>query len=279
MKVEREAAALREAIASERRNGRSIGFVPTMGALHEGHVSLLRAARAGNDVVVLSIFVNPLQFGAGEDLSAYPRDEAGDLDAAENAGVDLVFVPSASEMFPPERSTFVSVGAVSEPLEGMARPGHFDGVATVVAKLFNLIQPDRVYFGQKDAQQVAVIQTMVRDLSFPVDVVVCPTVRESDGLAMSSRNVYLNATERAIATTLWQALQAGRDAAADGAPWEIAEKAMEGSVGRVDGIELEYARAVDPVSFGSPSEDGSALLVIAARVGRARLIDNLLVER
>ena len=279
MKVVREVSALREAIASERDRGRRVGFVPTMGALHEGHVSLLRAARDADDVVVLSIFVNPLQFGAGEDLSAYPRDEAGDLAAAADAGVDLVFVPSTVEMFPPERSAVVRVGAVAEPLEGAARPGHFEGVATVVAKLFNLVQPDRAYFGQKDAQQVAVIKTMVRDLSFPVDVVVCPTVRESDGLAMSSRNAYLSPADRAIATTLWRALQAGRDAAEGGAPWEIAEKAMESVVDGVDGVELEYARAVDPASFGSPSADASALLVIAARVGHARLIDNLLVER
>ena len=279
MKVLREASALRQAIASARESGHRIGFVPTMGALHDGHVSLLQAARKKDDLVVLSIFVNPLQFGPGEDLAAYPRDEKGDLAAAENAGVDLVFLPSSAEMFPPERSTFVSVGAVSETLEGEARPGHFDGVATVVAKLFNLVQPDRAYFGQKDAQQVAVIRTMVRDLSFPVDVVVCPTVRESDGLAMSSRNAYLTPADRTIATTLWQALQAGGVAAADGAPWEITEKAMESVVDRVDGVELEYARAVDPTSFGSPPEEGSALLVIAARVGRARLIDNLLVER
>ena len=279
MKVVRDATALREAIASERARGHRIGFVPTMGALHEGHVSLLRAARKDDDVVILSIYVNPLQFGAGEDLAAYPRDEAGDLALAESAGVDLAFLPSTAEMFSPARSTFVSIGEVSEPLEGAARPGHFDGVATVVAKLFNLVQPDRAYFGQKDAQQVAVIKTMVRDLSFPVDVVVCPTVRESDGLAMSSRNAYLSPADRAIATTLWQALQAGREAAADGAPWEIAEKAMESVVGRVEGIELEYARAVDPTSFGSPSQHSAALLVIAARVGRARLIDNLLVER
>ena len=279
MKVVREVSALREAVASGRRDGHVIGFVPTMGALHDGHISLLQAARAEVDSVVLSIFVNPLQFGADEDLAAYPRDESGDLAAAESAGVDLAFLPSTAEMFPPDRSTLVRVGAVAEPLEGAARPGHFDGVATVVAKLFNLVQPDRAYFGQKDAQQVAVIQTMVRDLSFPVDVVVCPTVRESDGLAMSSRNAYLTPEDRAQAGTLWRALEAGREAVADGASWEIAEKAMESVVDRVDGVHLEYACAVDPRSFGSPDGDDCALLVIAARVGPARLIDNLLVER
>ena len=250
-----------------------------MGALHEGHISLLRAARAADDIVVLSIFVNPLQFGPGEDLSSYPRDEAADLGEAEEAGVDIAFLPTAAEMFPPDRSTVVKVGAVAEPLEGAARPGHFEGVATVVAKLFNLVQPHRAYFGQKDAQQVAVIKTMTRDLSFPLDVVVCPTVREPDGLAMSSRNAYLDPAARARATILWQALQAGRDAVGEGASWEVAEKAMESVVDGVDGVELEYARAVDPASFGPPAPRGPALFVIAARVGVARLIDNLLVER
>lgn len=279
MRVVREVSELRAAVLAERAAGHSIGFVPTMGALHEGHDSLLRAARKRDDFVVLSIFVNPLQFGIGEDLSSYPRDEAGDLAAAEAAGVDLVFLPSVEEMYPPGRSTTVRVGAVAEPLEGAARPGHFEGVATVVAKLFNLVQPDRAYFGQKDAQQVAVIKTMARDLSFPLDVVVCPTVREPDGLAMSSRNAYLQSAERAAATTLWRALRAGREALADGATWEVAEKTMENVVEEVPEVELEYARVVDADSFGPPSVNGPLLLVIAALVGRARLIDNLLVER
>ena len=279
MKIVREASELRAALADERARGRRIGFVPTMGALHEGHVSLLRAARAADDVVVLSIFVNPLQFGAGEDLASYPRDEAGDLAAAQEAGVDIAFLPTADEMFPPDRSTAVKVGRVADALEGAARPGHFEGVATVVAKLFNLVHPHRAYFGQKDAQQVAVIKTMTRDLSFPVDVVVCPTIREPDGLALSSRNVYLDGSARARATILWQALQAGRQVVAEGASWEVAEKTMESVVGRVEGVELEYARAVDPASFGPPAPPGPALFVIAARVGAARLIDNLLVER
>ena len=279
MNIVREVSQLRAALADERARGRRIGFVPTMGALHQGHVALLRAARAQDDVVVLSIFVNPLQFGPDEDLTSYPRDEAGDLAAAEEAGVDVAFLPSVDEMFPSDRSTVIKVGPVAEPLEGAARPGHFDGVATIVAKLFNIVQPDRAYFGQKDAQQVAVIKTMTRDLSFPVDVVVCPTVREHDGLAMSSRNAYLDAAARAEAVILWRALQAGRQAVAEGASWEVAEKTMEGVVGRVAGIELEYARAVDPDSFGPPMPQGPALFVIAARVGPARLIDNLLVER
>jgi pantoate--beta-alanine ligase len=173
----------------------------------------------------------------------------------------------------------VSVAGVADVLEGAARPGHFDGVATVVAKLFNLVQPDSAYFGQKDAQQVAVIKAMSRDLSFPVDVVVCPTVRGSDGLAMSSRNAYLGEADRAIAGALWQALQAGREVIDHGGSWEVAEKTMEDLIGRTSEVELEYARAVDPVSFRSPSASGPILLVIAARVGPARLIDNLVVER
>lgn len=279
MKAVREASQLRAALAEERARGRRIGFVPTMGALHAGHVSLLRAARAADDVVVLSIFVNPLQFGPAEDLSSYPRDEAGDLAIAGEAGVDIAFLPTESEMFPVAPSTVVKAGPVAEPLEGEARPGHFEGVATVVAKLFNLVQPNRAYFGQKDAQQVAVIKSMTRDLSFPVDVVVCPTVREPDGLALSSRNAYLDAAARAKATILWKALQAGRGALTEGESWEVAEKTMISVVGRADGVELEYARAVDPVSFGPPGSRGPALLVIAARVGPTRLIDNLMVER
>ena len=279
MKTVRRITELRAALAEVRAMGRSVGFVPTMGALHQGHASLLRKAQERGDYVVLSIFVNPLQFGPNEDLSSYPRDEAGDLAAAEAAGVDLAFLPSVEEMYPPGRATTVSVSAPAWPLEGAARPGHFEGVATVVAKLFNLVQPDRAYFGQQDAQQVAVINTMTRDLSFPLDVVVCPTVREADGLAMSSRNAYLQPPERAIATTLWQALQAGRDVIGHGASWEVAEKTMESLIGEVDGIELEYARAVDPDSFESPTAGGPILLVIAARVGRTRLIDNVLVER
>lgn len=279
MKTVRTFSALRAALTAQRALGHSIGFVPTMGALHEGHVSLLRAARSQDDFVVLSIFVNPLQFGAGEDLASYPRDEAGDLAAAEESGVDLAFLPTTEEMYPADRATTVKVGAVAGSLEGSARPGHFDGVATVVAKLFNLVGPDRAYFGQKDAQQVAVIKAMARDLSFPLDVVVCPTVREADGLAMSSRNAYLEPQQRQDASVLWQALQAGRRAIQEGASWEVAEKIMDDVIASGDGVELEYARVVDPDSFGPPTAKGPALLVVAARVGRARLIDNLSVER
>lgn len=278
MNVARTVADLRGLLDAQRKQARSIGFVPTMGALHEGHLSLVRAARAENDVVVVSIFVNPLQFGPTEDLSAYPRTEESDLSGAESAGVDLVFLPSEEEMYPPGRSTRVETGVVAEPLEGASRPGHFSGVATVVAKLLNLVQPDRVYLGQKDAQQVAVVKTMVRDLSFPVDVVVCPTVREADGLALSSRNVYLEGEDRTRATVLWRALEAGRRTLLDGGSVTSAEGTMREVIHGEQGVQLDYASVVDPDSFRPAPDGGPYLLVVAARVGPARLIDNLRVE-
>ena len=278
MKVARTVLELREALDGPRSKGATIGFVPTMGALHEGHLSLLRAARPDSDLLVLSVFVNPLQFGPMEDLAAYPRDEGRDLELARSEGVDVTFVPAVDEMYPEGRGTTVSVKGVSDPLEGEARPGHFDGVATVVAKLFNLVQPRRAYFGQKDAQQVAVVKRMTQDLSFPVDVVVCPTVREQDGLAMSSRNAYLSAAERERAVSLYRGLEAGRSVLLDGGTTEEAEKVMEQVVGKADGVLLEYARAVDPGSFAPTSGPGPVLLVMAARVGGTRLIDNLLVH-
>lgn len=278
MKIVRTVVELRETLDPMRMQGRSIGFVPTMGALHEGHLSLVRAARVDNDVVVLSIFVNPLQFGPTEDLSAYPRSEGSDLAAAEEADVDVVFLPSVEEMYPPGRSTRIETGVVADPLEGASRPGHFSGVATVVAKLLNLVQPDRVYFGQKDAQQVAVVKTMVRDLSFPADVVVCPTVREADGLALSSRNVYLKGEERTRATVLWRALEAGRRTLLNGDSVQTAELEMREVVAGEQGVQLDYASIVDPDTFGPAIDGGPYLLVIAARVGTARLIDNLRID-
>lgn len=274
----RTVTELRAELEPHRRKGASIGFVPTMGALHDGHLSLLRAAKQGCDVSVLSIFVNPLQFGPTEDLRAYPRNEERDLELAKAHGVDVAFLPSEREMYGSDSATRVVLGEVAVPLEGAARPGHFDGVATVVTKLFNAVQPDRAYFGQKDAQQVAVVKTMVRDLNFPVDVVVCPTVREPDGLAMSSRNAYLSETERKQATILWRALQEGRSALVSGATVEVVEKAMKDVIAQEPGASLEYARAVDPYTFRDPVAGSPVLLAIAARVGPARLIDNILVD-
>jgi pantoate--beta-alanine ligase len=274
--VIRTEADLRTALAPLRLEQRTIGFVPTMGALHNGHLSLVKAAKETSDFVVLSIFVNPLQFGPSEDLSRYPRDEQRDLDLARAEGVDIAFVPTTEEMYPSDRSTDVIERTISEPLEGVSRPGHFDGVATVVAKLFNQVLPDRAFFGQKDAQQVAVIRRMVRDLSWPVEVVVCPTIRESDGVAMSSRNAYLGSADRQRATALFRALTAGRMALEAGAGAEGAEAAMVEVLASSEGIELDYARAVDPETFDGPKPGGPVLLAVAARVGPARLIDNLL---
>lgn len=275
MKVLRTQAEMRAEIASQRELKQAIGLVPTMGALHEGHISLVREARSSCDVVVMSVFVNPLQFGPSEDFTTYPRTEDDDLSAAEIEKVDVAFVPSVEEMYPEDRTTAVDPGPIGKILEGAQRPGHFEGVCTVVAKLFNIVQPDRAFFGQKDAQQVAVIKRMTRDLSFATQIVVCPIVRASDGLAMSSRNAYLSAEERRRATCLYAALKTGRDALLSEGVTAAEFKMLE--VLRADGLEPDYARAVDPDTFLEPSPDGTVLLVVAARVGPARLIDNLLV--
>lgn len=279
MKVARTIADLRRTLAPERRAARTIGFVPTMGALHEGHLSLVRLARARTDVVVASIFVNPLQFGPAEDLARYPRDEASDLAKAEASGVDVVFVPGLEEMYPPGAATTVDVGPLGTIVEGAARPGHFNGVATVVAKLFNIVEPDVAFFGQKDAQQVAVIKQLVRDLDLDIEIVVGPTERDADGLALSSRNAYLSAVERQVGSTLHVALRAGEAAITSGDDPAIVEKAMWAVLADRDGIEPDYAVAVDPDTFMAPASFRPVLLAVAARVGTTRLIDNLLIER
>ena len=275
MKIARSRAELYETLRSARGEGLRIGFVPTMGALHEGHLSLVEAARGVADVVVLSVFVNPLQFGPSEDLASYPRDEDRDLELAQGAGVGVVFLPSIGEMYPEGRSTTVSVGELGIVLEGADRPGHFDGVATVVAKLFNLVSPDVAVFGQKDAQQVAVIKKMVKDLSYAIEIVVAPTVREPDGLALSSRNAYLSADDRPRATALYRALLAGANTIAEEG-FEAAEKNMWELL-VAEGLEPSYARVVDPETFGQPANGSHVLLVIAARLGDTRLIDNMLI--
>jgi pantoate--beta-alanine ligase len=255
----------RKALDAERAAGRTIGLVPTMGYLHEGHASLMQAAGADCDVVAVTIFVNPLQFGANEDLSTYPRDLDRDQRIAEANGVEYVFVPETDEMYPGEVLTTVSVAGVSEGLEGASRPTHFAGVATVVAKLFNIAGPCRAYFGEKDWQQLQVVRRMVADLSFPVEVVGCPTVREPDGLAMSSRNKYLSPDERAVAPVLYRALQAG---AADVAN---APERMRAVVAAEPLVTLDYAEVVET--------DTEYRLLIAARLGTTRLIDNHGVSR
>ncbi|HUP64805.1 MAG TPA: pantoate--beta-alanine ligase [Thermoanaerobaculia bacterium] len=282
MIVEASIEGVREAIAAARRAGKIIGFVPTMGFLHEGHLSLIDLARReGAGFVVVSIFVNPLQFGPTEDLDRYPRDEARDRALLEREGTDLLFFPTRETMLPTTSTTRVSVASVAAPLEGERRPGHFDGVATIVLKLFNIVQPDLAVFGQKDAQQCAVIQRMIRDLDLPVRMVTGPTRREADGLAMSSRNSYLNPAERQLAPRLGQALQAGANAIAGGEsdPRRI-EKAMVSIAENDPGIEIDYLRVVDPATFESPIDmDRDILLVGAIRIGATRLIDNLPVGR
>jgi pantoate--beta-alanine ligase len=272
---------LRSALASARAEGRTIGLVPTMGFLHEGHLSLLRAAREECDVVVMSLFVNPTQFGPGEDLDRYPRDEERDARLAAEAGVDLVYAPSVEEVYPRGFSTAVEVEGLTEILDGDPErrgPEHFRGVTTVVAKLFNSVQPDVAYFGQKDAQQLAAIRRMVRDLDIPVRVVGMPTVREPDGLAMSSRNAYLDSGERVRAAALSRALRAA-DARAREESLQAGIAAARAEL-EAAGIEPEYLEARDPDDLSPVAKlNGSpVLLAVAARVGGARLIDNVLIH-
>lgn len=270
-------AELRAVLADHRAAGRTVGFVPTMGYLHDGHASLMRAARADTDVVVASVFVNPLQFGAGEDLDDYPRDPARDAEVAAGSGVDLLFTPAADEMYPRPVLTTVSVAQVSEGLEGATRPTHFAGVATVVAKLLAIVGPCRAYFGAKDFQQVAVVRRMVHDLSFPVEVVACPTRREPDGLAMSSRNVYLTPDERAAAPVVYTALRAGAAAIGAGERDPAAVRDLMAGIIEAEPLaELDYTEVVDADSFTVPDPlAGTLRLLAAVRFGRARLIDNV----
>jgi pantoate--beta-alanine ligase len=283
LKVFRGKEELRSTLSAARRAGSAIGLAPTMGCLHDGHLSLLRAARAECDVVVMSLFVNPSQFGPGEDLDRYPRDEERDLRLAAEAGVDFVYAPPVDAVYLEGFSTHVEVeGALAETLDGdPARrgPGHFRGVTTVVAKLFNSVQPDVAYFGQKDAQQGIVLRRMVRDLDFPVRVDVLPIVREPDGLAMSSRNRYLGPEERGRAAALSRALRAAEGAAAGGERSVDAVLAAARTQLREAGIEPEYVEARDAEDLTpAKSFNGRPVLVaLAARIGRARLIDNTLI--
>jgi len=257
-----------------------VGLVPTMGYLHAGHLSLVRRARSECASVVASIFVNPSQFGPNEDLAAYPRDLARDLDLLESEGTDLVWTPTPELVYPPGYQTWVTVEGVTRGLEGAMRPGHFRGVTTVVAKLFNAVQPDKAYFGQKDAQQAVVVRRMAADLDFPIEIVICPTVREADGLAMSSRNTYLNPDERQAASVLYHALTAAQ--AAFHAGERQAERLRQVIADTIDAEPLarrQYVSCADPASLEEiQGEVGSALLSMAVFVGKTRLIDNLLLE-
>ena len=266
MKVIRSVADLRAALAAPRARGARIGLVPTMGALHAGHLSLVAAARQASDVVVVSLFVNPAQFGRGEDLDDYPRDEARDIAAAEAAGVDLLFAPDEAEMYPEGFDTWIDPGKVGTYLEGAARPGHFRGVATICTRLFLLVEPQRAFFGRKDAQQVAVVKQVVRDLALPVEIVACPTIRDADGLALSSRNVFLSPEERAAAVSLPRALEAGLAAY------------------RSHGDAVRAARAVldaEPrlrVDYVAEADLDGPTLAAAVVVGSTRLIDNVRLD-
>jgi pantoate--beta-alanine ligase len=283
VKVARTRNELREALVPARREGRTVGLVPTMGYLHEGHLSLLEAARRRCDVTVMSLFVNPAQFGPSEDLASYPRDETRDLEFASGAGVDLVYAPSAEEVYPEGFATTVEVGGrLTDVLCGSPErrgPGHFRGVTTVVAKLFNSVQPDVAFFGQKDAQQAVVIRRMARDLDFPVEIEVLPTVREPDGLAMSSRNAYLASEDRQRALALSRALQAAERVAAAGEA--RTERALEAARAELEaaGVEPEYLEARDAETLApAASLNGRPVLIaVAARFGPARLIDNTLI--
>ena len=272
-------AELRAATDAARQRGAGVGFVPTMGALHAGHRALLARARAENEFVVASVFVNPLQFGPAEDLASYPRDRAADMAVLAAEGVDLAFVPAEGEVWPSPPEVRLRVGGLAERLEGLVRPGHLDGVATVVAKLLHLAGPSRAYFGQKDAQQLAVVRRMVADLAFPNEIVACPTVREPDGLAVSSRNAYLSAAERRRAPALYRALRAGRDAfLAGGRDPAVVEAAARDLLDGLAGVEPDYVALVDPDTFDPVKQaEPGQVLATAARVGRTRLIDNVIL--
>jgi pantoate--beta-alanine ligase len=272
---------VREVLVPERRAGRSIGLVPTMGSFHEGHLSLLRRARQESDVVVVSLFVNPTQFGPAEDLDTYPRDEARDRRLAEAEGVDVLFAPPVEEVYPDGFDTTVTVGGLTSVLDGdptRRGPGHFAGVATVVTKLLNMVGPDVAYFGQKDAQQALMIRKLARDLDIPVHIEVCPIVRDPDGLALSSRNAYLSADERERALALSRALRAAEDVIAGGTLEAAAVLAAARRKLDEAGVEPEYLELRSAADLSEVERvNGSTLLAVAARVGRARLIDNAIL--
>jgi pantoate--beta-alanine ligase len=280
MKIITSKQAVREEIQQAKKAGKKVGFVPTMGYLHQGHLSLVKKAKEMADYVVVSIFVNPLQFGVGEDYEEYPRDLERDSSLVEELGADLVFAPSVGEMYGEDHSTQVEVSGVTERLCGASRPGHFKGVTTVVSKLFNIVQPDLAFFGQKDAQQIAVLKKMVRDLDFPVQIVGLPIVREQDGLALSSRNKYLSPPERQSALILSKSLKLAEKMIVDGErdPDKIRQKMIEligtEPLAVIDYVELSSADTLQPIS----RLQGKVLIALAVRIGKTRLIDNLQLE-
>ncbi|MBI5865976.1 MAG: pantoate--beta-alanine ligase [Planctomycetes bacterium] len=280
METSRSIATFRALTAAARVRGVQIGFVPTMGALHEGHLSLVRAAKAQCGFATVSIFVNPTQFGPNEDFARYPRDEEGDLRLCAAAGADAVFLPAVEEMYPPGATTRIHVATLGEHLCGPRRPGHFDGVATVVCKLLNIAQADRAYFGEKDAQQLAIVRRMARDLDVPTEIVGCATVREPDGLALSSRNRYLSSEQRRQATCVYASLQHARQAIVAGTLDPIAiERTMSERLNAAGPCRIDYASVVDAETLQPVDRiDRPVLLAIAVWIGTTRLIDNLTVD-
>ncbi|MDE3241728.1 MAG: pantoate--beta-alanine ligase [Nitrospirota bacterium] len=280
MRIIRSVPAMTVWTGGLRREGVGIGFVPTMGALHEGHRSLIRKARLACDALVVSLFVNPRQFGPGEDYAAYPRTFTDDAALCRQEGVDVLFAPTAAAMYPPGAHVSVTVGEPAQRWEGTVRPGHFDGVATVVTKLFSIVRPDRAYFGQKDFQQSVIVRRLVEDLNLGVKILVCPTVREADGLAMSSRNRYLTPVQRRVAPVLHEALQAGRTAILRGVRFGAQVlRAMQRVVEQEPGVTVDYLACCDPQTLEPLARIAkTAVLLGAIRLGRVRLIDNVLVK-
>lgn len=280
MEIIKEIKRMRDFVRQERQAGRRVGLVPTMGYLHQGHLSLVAAARQAADTVVMSIFVNPLQFGVGEDYEVYPRDLTRDAGLAEAAGVAAIFAPSVAEMYPPGYSTFVEVENLTEGLCGASRPGHFRGVTTVVSKLFNIVQPDVAVFGQKDFQQAVVIQRMVRDLNLPLEIIVAPIVREADGLAMSSRNTYLSPEQRTASLVLYRSLKLAEERIAAGERQAAQLKqTLVDFIGAEPQANIDYVEIVDAESLKPLAElQGRVLIALAVRFGSTRLIDNTVVE-
>lgn len=281
MKIIKDIESLRLWTAKEKQFGHTIGFVPTMGFLHEGHLSLVKTAKAETDCVVVSIFVNPTQFGPGEDLDAYPRDFEGDQEKLEKEGVDVLFYPSVEEMYPQGFNTYVTVeGSITKALCGRSRPTHFKGVTTVVNKLFSMVEPHKAFFGQKDAQQVAVIQKMVRDLNMNLEVVACPIQREADGLAMSSRNAYLSQDQRKDALVLYESLNLAKEMIEKGQRKSI--KIIESMVDKINSVDyaiIDYIEIVDPYTLEAVEViEGEILIALAVKIGKPRLIDNMKLE-
>lgn len=279
MKIVKSIDELRKDLKGYKLEGKSIGLVPTMGFLHEGHASLIRKARAENDIVVVSDFINPIQFGPKEDLKTYPRDLESDSKLCENIGVDFIFAPEASEMYH-DRKTFVDIEDMSNNLCGAKRPGHFRGVCTVCTKLFNITGADRAYFGQKDAQQVAIIKKVVFDLNIPIEIIPCPIVREDDGLALSSRNTYLSEEERKAALCLSKAIFKGEDLAKSGSSVSEVLSKMKEIIASEKLARIDYISAVDLSTMEDAKDfDGDRLVAIAVFIGKTRLIDNFIYSR